>query len=115
MEAFADNKSQIIRSVLEKPFKKVMLDYLVDNEDLILEPDLVKGRVDLIMENWTRKCAVKPLMPFCWQVQFSPLDHVSNSAFSGMMKEINFDEFSLVVKDLPDSKTAGLSGISNKM
>ncbi|KAG9302836.1 hypothetical protein G9A89_009613 [Geosiphon pyriformis] len=46
MEAFINNKDQMIRSVLEKPFRKVTLDHLVDNGDLVLEPDLVKGRVD---------------------------------------------------------------------
>ncbi|KAG9307239.1 hypothetical protein G9A89_017067 [Geosiphon pyriformis] len=115
MEAFADNKGQIIRSVLEKPFRKVMLDHLVNNGDLVLELDLVKGKVNLIMKNWTRKCAVKPSMPSCWQIQFSSLDHVSDSVFSGVMKQINFDEFSLVVKDLLNGKAAGLFGISNEM
>ncbi|KAG9298566.1 hypothetical protein G9A89_018925 [Geosiphon pyriformis] len=51
IKAFVNNKSQMIRSVLEKPFKKVTLDHLVDDRDLVLEPDLVKGRVDSIMEN----------------------------------------------------------------
>ncbi|KAG9298529.1 hypothetical protein G9A89_018888 [Geosiphon pyriformis] len=51
IKAFVNNKSQMIRSVLEKPFKKVTLDHLVDDKDLVLKPDLVKGRVDLIMEN----------------------------------------------------------------
>ncbi|KAG9290475.1 hypothetical protein G9A89_002450 [Geosiphon pyriformis] len=106
MEAFVDNKGQMIRSVLEKPFRKVTLDHLVDNRDLILEPDLVKSRVDLIIENWTRKCAVKLSMPFRWQEQFSPFNHVNDGAFSGMMKHIDFGKFLLVVKNLPDGKAA---------
>ncbi|KAG9290827.1 hypothetical protein G9A89_010976 [Geosiphon pyriformis] len=47
IEAFADNKGQMIRSVLEKLFRKVMLDHLIDNGDLVLESDLVKGRSNL--------------------------------------------------------------------
>ncbi|KAG9284359.1 hypothetical protein G9A89_023616 [Geosiphon pyriformis] len=115
IEAFVDNKDQMIRNVLEKPFRKVMLDHLVDNGDLILEPDLVKSRVDLIMENWTRKRAVKLSMPSQWQEQFSPLNYVDNGAFSGVMEQIDFGEFLLMVKNLPDGKAAGLSSISNEM
>ncbi|KAG9304618.1 hypothetical protein G9A89_020182 [Geosiphon pyriformis] len=73
IEAFVDNKGQIIRSVLERPFKKITLDHLVNNRNLVLEPDLVKR------------------------------------------KQIDFDKFLLVVKNLSDSKAADLSGISNKM
>ncbi|KAG9292238.1 hypothetical protein G9A89_023958 [Geosiphon pyriformis] len=110
MEVFVDNKGQMIRSVLEKSFRKVTLDHLVNNKDLVLEPDLVKGRVDSIMENSTRKCTVKSLVSSCWQVQFFPLNHVSDNAFCGVIKQIDLDEFLLVVKNLPDGKATGLSG-----
>ncbi|KAG9294759.1 hypothetical protein G9A89_008238 [Geosiphon pyriformis] len=50
MENFGLNKGQIIRSVLERLFCKVTLDYLVVNENLILEPGLVKFHVDRIMK-----------------------------------------------------------------
>ncbi|KAG9288966.1 hypothetical protein G9A89_015515 [Geosiphon pyriformis] len=105
----------MIKSVLEKTFRKVMLDYLVDNRDLVLEPDLVKGRVNSIIEDWTRKCTVKSSVFSCWQEQFSPFNYVNNGVFSSVIKQIDFDEFSLVVKDFPDGKAAGLSDISNEM
>ncbi|KAG9298521.1 hypothetical protein G9A89_018880 [Geosiphon pyriformis] len=95
IKAFVNNKSQMIRSVLEKPFKKVTLDHLVDDRDLVLEPDLVKGRE--------------------MYKQFSPFNYVNDSVFSGMMNQIDFDEFSLVVKDFLDGKAAGLFGISNEI
>ncbi|KAG9298517.1 hypothetical protein G9A89_018876 [Geosiphon pyriformis] len=95
IKAFVNNKSQMIRSVLEKPFKKVTLDHLVDDRDLVLEPDLVKGRE--------------------MHKQFSPFNYVDDGVFSGMMNQIDFDEFSLVVKDFLDGKAAGLFGISNEM
>ncbi|KAG9299578.1 hypothetical protein G9A89_020749 [Geosiphon pyriformis] len=42
MESFKVNKSHTIRSVLKRLFRKVVLDHLVVNDDLILESDLVK-------------------------------------------------------------------------
>ncbi|KAG9303975.1 hypothetical protein G9A89_005885 [Geosiphon pyriformis] len=55
MESFESNKGHTIRSVLERPFCKVVLDHLVVGDELILEPSSVKARVDGIMEGWTRK------------------------------------------------------------
>ncbi|KAG9296302.1 hypothetical protein G9A89_014894 [Geosiphon pyriformis] len=102
IEAFANNKSQIIRSVLEKLFRKVTLNYLIDNKDLVLELDLVKYKVNSIIENWIRK-------------QFAPFNYIDNGVFSGIIKQIDFDEFLLVIKNLPNGKAAGLFGISNKI
>ncbi|KAG9303333.1 hypothetical protein G9A89_013659 [Geosiphon pyriformis] len=55
IESFELNKDHIIRSVLEHSFCKVVLDHLVVGDELVLEPDLVRSRVDEIMKNWTRK------------------------------------------------------------
>ncbi|KAG9292059.1 hypothetical protein G9A89_017959 [Geosiphon pyriformis] len=55
MESFELNKSHTIRSILERLFHKVVLNYLVVEDELVLEPDLVKSKMDKIMEGWTRK------------------------------------------------------------
>ncbi|KAG9301309.1 hypothetical protein G9A89_004061 [Geosiphon pyriformis] len=55
IENFAVNKGNTIRSMLERSFQKVVLNHLVVGDELILEPDLVKAKVDIIMEGWTRK------------------------------------------------------------
>ncbi|KAG9301986.1 hypothetical protein G9A89_021030 [Geosiphon pyriformis] len=55
MENFAVNKSHTIRSILEHPFQKVVLDHLVVEDKLILKPNLVKTKIDKIMKDWTKK------------------------------------------------------------
>ncbi|KAG9297165.1 hypothetical protein G9A89_019446 [Geosiphon pyriformis] len=104
MESFELNKSHIIRSVLERPFRKVVLDHLVVDDELILEPVLVKSKVDKIMEGWTRKCEVVSDLSEDWARQYWPLDYVFDGAFSDVMCSISFDELSAVVKDLPEEK-----------
>ncbi|KAG9296061.1 hypothetical protein G9A89_011913 [Geosiphon pyriformis] len=42
MKSFELNKGHTIRSVLKHPFRKVVLNHLVVEDELILEPDLVK-------------------------------------------------------------------------
>ncbi|KAG9297528.1 hypothetical protein G9A89_001468 [Geosiphon pyriformis] len=115
MESFELNKDHTIRSVLERSFRKVVLDYLVVKDELILESDLVKSKMDKIMEGWTRKCEVVSDLSEDWARQYWPLDYMFNGAFSNVMCSISFDELSAVVEDLPDGKVAGLSGISNKL
>ncbi|KAG9290547.1 hypothetical protein G9A89_020917 [Geosiphon pyriformis] len=88
MESFEVNKGHTIRSVLECPFCKVVLDHLVVDDELVLDLEQVKSKL---------------------------LEYVFNGAFSGVMCSIEYEEFFGVISDLPDDKAAGLSGISNEL
>ncbi|KAG9305245.1 hypothetical protein G9A89_001507 [Geosiphon pyriformis] len=55
IKSFELDKNHTIRNVLEHPFYKVTLNYLVVRDKLILEPNLVKSKMNNIMEEWTRK------------------------------------------------------------
>ncbi|KAG9298224.1 hypothetical protein G9A89_002712 [Geosiphon pyriformis] len=115
MKSFEVDKGHIIRSVLEHPFHKVVLDYLVNGEKLVLESDLVKSKVDGIIESWTRKHVVASDISGDWTRQFWPLDHVFNGAFSDVIHSIGFDEMFSVILNLPNRKAAGLFGITNEL
>ncbi|KAG9288546.1 hypothetical protein G9A89_006042 [Geosiphon pyriformis] len=43
------------------------------------------------------------------------LDHISDDAFSGVIKEIDMDELLLCINNLPNDKAARLSGIPNEL
>ncbi|KAG9307425.1 hypothetical protein G9A89_017255 [Geosiphon pyriformis] len=49
------------------------------------------------------------------EVQYAPLGYVRDDVFSGVMCVIDISELVLVIGNLPDGKTAGLSGILNKL
>ncbi|KAG9294995.1 hypothetical protein G9A89_017789 [Geosiphon pyriformis] len=109
MESFKSDKDHTIRSVLKQPFCKVILDYLVVNEELILEPNHVKNKVDEIIKGVVHD------VPEDWSHQYQPLEHVFDGAFSNVMNCISFVELFGVVSNLPDKKAAGFSGIFNKL
>ncbi|KAG9300266.1 hypothetical protein G9A89_011339 [Geosiphon pyriformis] len=115
IESFELDKGCTIRSVLECPFYKVVLDHLVMNNKLVLEPDLVKSKVDAIIEGWTRKCVVVNDISNTWSRQYKFLNHVFDDVFSGVISEIDFDELYCVITSLPDGKAAGLLDISNEL
>ncbi|KAG9297129.1 hypothetical protein G9A89_019410 [Geosiphon pyriformis] len=115
MESFEINKSYAIRSVLEHPFYKVVLNHLVVDSELVLEPNQVISKVDVIMEGWTRKHWVVDDMSSDWCYQYRPLEYVFDEAFSKIMCPIGFNELFGVVSVLSDGKAAGLSDISNEL
>ncbi|KAG9299727.1 hypothetical protein G9A89_013087 [Geosiphon pyriformis] len=96
MNNFCSDKGSMIRSVLERLFYKVVLDYLVVDDNLVL----LSG---------------ESVLPDLWTRQYAPLDYVWNNTFSGIMYTISMGELLSVVGGLPDSKAAGLSGISNEL
>ncbi|KAG9304409.1 hypothetical protein G9A89_019971 [Geosiphon pyriformis] len=115
MKSFEMDKGHTIRSVLERLFCKVVLDHLVDGRELVLEPELVKSKINGIMESWTRKRVVASNISGDWARQFRSLDHVFNGAFFDVMYSINFDEMFGVISNLFDGKVAGLSSITNEL
>ncbi|KAG9292607.1 hypothetical protein G9A89_006979 [Geosiphon pyriformis] len=94
---FCFDKRHIIKSILDHLFCKIVLDHLVVNNELVVKSDKVKLKVDEIMKGWMRKQTVLSRMPILWSCQYMPLDHVSDNAFSGIMKEIDMDELFLYV------------------
>ncbi|KAG9306613.1 hypothetical protein G9A89_004810 [Geosiphon pyriformis] len=101
IKSFELDKGHTIKSVLEHSFCKVVLDHLVVGNELILEPNLVKPK--------TKKCRMVSDVSNNWVCQYQSLDYVFDSAFSGVMCPIGFDEMSAIVKELPNGKAAGLS------
>ncbi|KAG9296926.1 hypothetical protein G9A89_006881 [Geosiphon pyriformis] len=90
IENFCSNKSNIIQSILKQPFHKIVLDYLMMENELVLELEEVK-------------------------LSYTPLVYVRNDAFSGVMCTVSMNELLSIVGGLPNSKAIGLSGIPNKL
>ncbi|KAG9304509.1 hypothetical protein G9A89_020073 [Geosiphon pyriformis] len=115
MEKFCLDKDSIIRSVLDCPFHKVVLDHLVKDDKLVLKPEKIKLSVDKIMESWTRKHLVFPVLSDLWAHQYTLLDYVRDNTFSGVICAINMSKLVLVIGNLPDGKATSLSGIPNEL
>ncbi|KAG9304039.1 hypothetical protein G9A89_005949 [Geosiphon pyriformis] len=98
MESFETNKNHIIRSVLEHSFCKVVLDHLVVDNELILEPDLVKSKHDVVVN-----------VSDVWFRQYWPLDYVFDETFSGVMHSVELSELLNVISNMSNGKAAGLS------
>ncbi|KAG9298238.1 hypothetical protein G9A89_002726 [Geosiphon pyriformis] len=115
MEQFCSDKKSIIRNVLDWLFRKVVLDHLVVNNELILEPEEIRSGVDKIMKGWTWKHVMPMVLPDLWACQYASLNYVRDDAFSNVMNAISMGELLSVTNGLPDNKAVGLSGILNEL
>ncbi|KAG9301099.1 hypothetical protein G9A89_012482 [Geosiphon pyriformis] len=115
MEKFCSDKGGIIKNVLDQLFHKVVLNHLVVDDELVVEPTKVKSNIDRIMESWTRKRKVPPVLPDHWAYQYALLNYIRNNTFSGVMHSIGLNNLLLVISGLLDGKAAGLSGIPNEL
>ncbi|KAG9284978.1 hypothetical protein G9A89_009788 [Geosiphon pyriformis] len=113
IENFSSDKRRMIQNVLDQPVRKVVLNHLIVDDNLILDPCNVKSNIDTIMEGWTKKHMVPKVLPDCWSAQYALLVHVDSSVFANVMSNFNLDELWVVVSNLPDGKAAGFSGITN--
>ncbi|KAG9287393.1 hypothetical protein G9A89_023765 [Geosiphon pyriformis] len=95
-----------IRKMIEKQIEKfcsdkMVLNHLMVNDKLVMEPTKVK---------------FMPLvLPNLWVCQYAPLDYVRNNTFSGVMHSIGLSKLVLVIGGLPNGKATGLFGILNKL
>ncbi|KAG9307000.1 hypothetical protein G9A89_003051 [Geosiphon pyriformis] len=115
IESFEINKGHTIKNVLEYSFRTVVLDHLVVDNELILEPNSVRSKVDVIMEGWTRKRDVIANVSNVWFRQYWLLDYVFDKAFSGIMHSVELSKLLDVIFDLSDGKAAGFLDITNKL
>ncbi|KAG9303370.1 hypothetical protein G9A89_013696 [Geosiphon pyriformis] len=74
-----------------------------------------KVRIMIDKKDWTRKCLVAGALSGHWNAQYTPLSHINDDTFSGIMSVISMEKLLQIIKNLPDSKTAGLFGIPNKL
>ncbi|KAG9299377.1 hypothetical protein G9A89_014025 [Geosiphon pyriformis] len=107
IKSFVVNKGHTIKNVLKYFFQRIMLIYLVSDGKLVLDSGKVKSKIDAIMKSWTKKKVVL-------DHQYLPLSYVEDNAFSEVMVFVSFVDLVCVFKNLPNKKTAGLSGIMNK-
>ncbi|KAG9300792.1 hypothetical protein G9A89_023590 [Geosiphon pyriformis] len=115
MEKFNMDKGEIIQSILEQSFCKVVLDHLVVGDSLILELNEIKLKINNIMVNWTRKQNALSVLSGLWAQQYAFLAYVNDSVFSLVICNITMCEMSSVISNLPNGKAADLSGITNEL
>jgi len=99
--------------VLNQFTKNIQIDHLIDNNDIITNPDEVKTKTDEIMSQWTRKRNTQPIPPGRWTKQYT--QQSSHLHFKQIMDPITTEELDKILKQLPNNKSPGPSRIPNEL
>ena len=109
----------MISSFLDRQRNMIILDRLVINdngiETLITEPEQIKEETIKHFQNCAGSSNEDKHIPDNWQEQYRPKDNIDSSIYGDLMSAPTLDEWLKVLQQLPKSKAAGPSKITNEM
>src|SRR3989440_163677 len=106
----------MIDSVLERSKKKIVIDRIMVNGNLVTDPDSVKNETVKHFQSCTGDLpSTSTVIPDEWQAQYLPQDHVQPTWYSALMDPISFEEWMNIVKESPNNKASGPSGITYEL
>ena len=108
---FKDNKSKMLRSSLEKKYNRIDTSNIIDNGEYIDDPDEVKRTISQRARTWTRPRRFYNPDDF-WGMEYEPKPYVPPDVFGEIMNTISMDELLTTIKEAPDNKAAGPSGLT---
>ena len=115
-EDFHSNQSRMIDSVLERTKKKIVIDRIVVNNELITDPVHVKSETAQHFQNCTGELPPAFVdVPDEWQSQYLPQTHVQSAWYSTLMDPISLEDWMDIVKGSPNNKASGPSGITYEL
>jgi exonuclease III len=114
------SEKQMLNSILERPWKSILIEkVLVDSEgpsdssELILDPEIVKERVDEHFQNQfrRRKHRFKDLTGD-WKEEYNPKSWIQQEWYEEVMKEITEEDWYDSLSAAKANTAPGISGIS---
>jgi len=106
----------MIDSVLDRTKKKIVIDRIMVNGNLVTDPDTVKLETVKHFQSCTGDPpSTSTVIPDEWKSQYLPQDHVQPSWYSTLMDPISLEEWMNIVKESPNNKASGPSGITYEL
>ena len=116
-EMIKTDQRKMIASLLNKPYKKIMLDRFIEQEEettnLIVEPESVKTGVAEHYKKQFRKRNTKlEEMSERWKEVYKPQERIKEEWYIEVEENIKEKEWEEVLRDLKTGTAPGISGIS---
>src|ERR1043165_10251328 len=111
------DQGKMIASLLNKPYKKIVLDRFIKQEEnltcLVSEPESVKaGVAEHYREQFRKRNTKLAKMSERWKEIYRPQRHIKDEWYEEVEEEIKEKEWEEVVKELKTGTALGISGIS---
>ena len=106
----------MITSLLNRPYKKIVLDRFVKQEEeiicLVIEPKLVKaGIAEHYREQFRKRNMKLEEMSEVWKEIYRPQRHIREEWYKEVEEEIKKKEQEGIIKKLKTETASGISGI----
>ena len=116
-EMIKTDQGKMIASLLNRPYKKIVLDRFIEQEGeetiLITEPDAVKMGIAKHYEKQFRRRNTKlKEMTKSWKEVYKPQEHIKEEWYKEVEEKIREKEWEEVLRELKTGTAPGISGIS---
>ena len=118
-EDFKDNPSYMIDSLIDHQKRKIIIDRVLinnnNNQELLVDPVQIKEAMVHHFQNCAGGTNVRKEIPQEWQNQYLPKSNINPDIYNSLMDPPSLNEWHNIIKNLPNDKAAGPSGITNEM
>jgi endonuclease/exonuclease/phosphatase family metal-dependent hydrolase len=118
-EDFKDNPSHMINSLIDCQKRKIVIDRVLinnkNNQELLVDPVQIKEATVHHFQTCAGGTNIRKEIPQQWQQQYSPKSNINPDIYNTLMDPPSLNEWYNIIKNLPNDKAAGPSGITNEM
>src|SRR5829696_1391767 len=118
-ENFTTNQSTMFDSLLDRPCTTILLDRYINNnsleKELLTDPSEVKKETARHFQQVVGSRYSNPPISDSWVEEYAPLEDLDPTIYNPLMQPPTKEEWSNIIKSLPDGKASGPSKILNEM
>ena len=116
---YKDDKDHMISSFLDKQKNTIVLDRVLTthngDEVLVTDPDQIMQITNHHFQTCAGGSNEPKTIPDNWQAQYQPKSDIDANIYEHLMTAPTLEEWSDVLRQLPKSKAAGTTKITNEM
>ena len=90
---FETNRGQMLNNILEKPFKTISINKVIDNDKIIENPPEVKEAVRQHFCQWYKQRNHTNWPSQSWKEQYNSITQINNNTFNSISDTITETEF----------------------
>jgi hypothetical protein len=115
-EQLITQPTKMIKSILNRHTDVVLFHNIKTDTNIITEPKDIKQHITNHFDKWT---AHQPydenIFNSEWYNEYQPIPHIQTTWYNSILEDISIDEIIQTIKQLPNNKACGPSGISYEM
>jgi exonuclease III len=115
-----DNQKRMINSIMNRELKTIVIDHLLisqkpDEQVLVTDPTIIMQETNKHFQTIANSINSYKEIPTSWKAQYQPIDNIDENIYENLLAQVTKEELLGVIRDKPNGKAVGPSGISYEM